>query len=780
MQMLGKSGAGHTMQPEGEETLNRIAVIGGHLPRRCGIATFTTDLCEALAAQYPNASCFAVPVNDTEEGYDYPSRVRFEMVERDLESYRRAADFLNITNVDLVCLQHEFGIFGGPAGSHILVLLRELRMPVVTTLHTVLREPDAQQRKVMKELAELSDRLVVMSDRGRIFLQDTYGIPAHKIDLIPHGIPDVPFVDPNFYKDRFGAEGQTVLLTFGLLSPNKGIEYVIEALPEILAQHPHVKYMVLGATHPHVLRAEGEAYRLTLQRLVRELGVERNVVFHNRFVSLEELVEFIGAADIYLTPYLNHEQIVSGTLAYTLGAGKAIVSTPYWYAEELLADGRGVSVPFSDSPAIARSVLELLDNEAERHAIRKRAYLYGREMIWPTVAQRYADSFRRARAERTRASRPAHGARTPDKLPADLPSLQLDHLLRLTDGTGILQHAVFSVPRFSDGYSTDDNARALIAMVLLEELGGDELATVKGLTSVYLAFLCYAFNPETSRFRNFLSFQRQWLEDSGSDDSHGRALWALGTVLGRSNKRGLCGSASRLFELALPEILKTTSPRAWAFTLLGIHEYLKRFTGDRAAQGVRDELAQRLLDLYAASAAPDWQWFESFLSYSNATLPHAMLTAGQTMARKDIVETGLTTLQWLADIQRPESNHFAPIGSNGFFTRGGERARFDQQPVEAHATIIASLEAYQLTGDDRWRRDAQRALDWFLGRNDLHLPLYDPLTGGCRDGLHPDRVNQNQGAESTLSFLLSLLELQLSEQALNFHRAEVDHDERIT
>ena len=383
----------------------RIAFIGNYLPRQCGIATFTTDLCEAIAAAYPETTCFALPVNDTEVGYAYPPRVRFELAESDLASYRRAADFLNGNNVDLVCLQHEYGIFGGPAGSHILALLRELRMPVVTTLHTVLREPDANQRRVMEKLAQRSDRLVVMSERGAGFLREIYGVPEEKVDLIPHGIPDVPFVDPSFHKDRFGVEGKLVLLTFGLLAPNKGLEYVIEALPAILARYPQVVYIVLGVTHPHVKRHEGEFYRLQLERLARTLGVESNVLFYDRFVSLEELIEFIGAADIYVTPYLNPAQITSGTLAYTVGAGKAVISTPYWYAEELLADGRGLLVPFADAAAIAQRVLEMLDNESERHAIRKRAYMLGREMIWPKVASRYMASF-------------ATGARRPQPLSA--------------------------------------------------------------------------------------------------------------------------------------------------------------------------------------------------------------------------------------------------------------------------------------------------------------------------------------------------------------------------
>ena len=747
-----------------QQTLSRIAVVGDYLPRRCGIATFTSDLCEAISAQYPNASCFAVPVNDIDQGYAYPPRVRFEMAERDIESYRRAADFLNITNVDAVCLEHEFGLFGGPAGSHILALLRELRMPVVTTLHTILREPDPQQRRVMKELAEWSDRLVTLSQRGRQFLQEVYSVCAEKIDLIPHGIPDVPFVDPNFYKDRFGVEGKMVLLTFGLLSPNKGIEYVIEALAGIVATNPNVVYIVLGATHPHVKRHEGETYRVMLQQLAREKGVEQNVIFHNRFVSLEELVEFIGAADIYVTPYLNREQVVSGTLAYAVGAGKAVVSTPYWHAEEMLADGRGVLVPFRDAPAIATAVNGLINNQAERHAMRKRAYLFGREMVWSNVARLSMESYQKARTERRGAARHAAAARTQEKRPIELPVLNLDHLRRLSDDTGMLQHAVFTVPSYADGYCTDDNARALITTVLLEELGESE--KIKGLASVYMAFLWYAFNLRTGRFRNFLSFERQWKEERGSDDSHGRALWALGTVLGRSEKRGLCGTASRLFELALPQILETTSPRAWAFALLGIHEYLRRYAGDRSAQNAREVLAQRLLDSYRAHSSDDWRWFELSLSYCNAVLPHALLLSGRFLSRGDLSEVAFTSLGWLADLQRAKEGHFVPIGSNGFYTRGGERARFDQQPVEAHAMISACREAYRSTNDERWRREAQHAFDWFLGRNDLHLPIYDPATGGCRDGLHPDRVNQNQGAEATLSFLLSLLELRLSEHVL--------------
>jgi glycosyltransferase involved in cell wall biosynthesis len=746
--------------------IKRIAFIGNYLPRQCGIATFTTDLCEAVAAEYKNTSCMAVPVNDTEAGYDYPARVRFELTEKDVDSYRRAADFLNINNVHMVSLQHEYGIFGGRAGGHITTLLRELRMPVVTTLHTVLRDPDPDQKRVLEEIASLSDRLVVMSERSQEFLQDIYHVPSDKIDLIPHGIPDLPFVDPSFHKDLFGVEGKIVLLTFGLLSANKGIENVISALPAILERHPNVVYIVLGATHPHVLRNEGETYRLSLQRLAQEKGVEGNVIFYNRFVGLDELVQFIGAADIYITPYLDPAQSVSGTLAYTVGAGKAVISTPYWYAEEMLADQRGALVPFRDPEALAAQVLDLLDNEAKRHAMRKQAYLFGRQMVWPQVARSYMHTFERARAERRHFAQADFTVKPLDKRPQELPPLKLDHLDHMSDPTGVLQHATFTIPNYREGYTTDDNARALLVSALLEELGDKQAV---GLANRYLAFLWYAFNPVTKGFRNFMDYQRQWLEENGSDDSHGRALWALGTVLGRSNTSALQNMAGRVFEQSLLSILKTTSPRAWAFALIGIHEYLQRFAGDRRVSQVREELAGKLLTLYRDNREDGWRWFEKSLTYCNAALPHAMLLCGEAMPNQEMTDVGFESLRWLSELQhaQPDGGHFVPIGSNGFYQQGGERARFDQQPVEAQGMVSASLEAYRLTGEKYWRKEARRAFEWFLGRNDLNLPLYDPTTGGCRDGLHPDRPNENQGAESTLAFLQSLVELRLAEHSIH-------------
>ncbi len=747
-------------------TINKIAFIGNYMPRQCGIATFTTDLCEAIATEFPETACIALPVNDIIEGYDYPTRVRFELTEKDIESYRRAADFLNINNIDIVCLQFEYGIYGGKSGSHIIALMRELRMPVVTTLHTILRDPNPEQRMVMERVAALSDRLVVMSARGSEFLQEIYNIPADKIDLIHHGIPDVPFVDPSFHKDLFAVEGKIVLLSFGLLSPSKGYENVISALPAVLERYPNVVYIVLGETHPNVIRHEGEAYRLSLQWLAQEKGVESQVMFYNRFVSTEELIEFIGAADIYITPYLNEAQITSGTLAYTLGAGKAVISTPYWYAEEMLAEGRGALVPFRDPPALAGKIIELLDDVQERHAMRKRAYMFGREMTWDKVAQHYMDSFQRSRIERMNSTKhPVHIVKPLNESPEEFPAMKLDHLQRMTDDTGMLQHAVFTVPNYAEGYSIDDNARALIVSVLMESVFNGES---KKLATTYLAFLLYAFNPENGRFRNFLSYQRNWLETQGSDDSHGRTIWALGTVLGKSKVLSLQNIAGSLFEKALPGVLEMTSPRAWAFVIMGIDEYSRRFDGDSKVSHVRSELSERLFERYKNVRTNEWRWFENSLSYCNAVLPQALIICGSATLNSEMLAAGLESLAWLADLQRADfdGGHFIPIGSDGFYTKGGTIARFDQQPVEAQAMVSACLEAFRITGDKKWKKEARRAFEWFLGRNDLNLSIYDPISGGCRDGLHPDRVNENQGAESTLAYLQSLLELRLTENSV--------------
>src|SRR5256712_1218543 len=596
--------------------VRKIAFVGDHLPRKCGIATFTSDLLASVAAAHPQSQCFSVSVNDIKGGYEYPQVVRFEIEEVTVHAYLRAAICLNSSSVDCVGCQHELAICGGPAGGHILALLREVRMPVVTTLHTVLHEPKADQRRVMQELVSLSTRLIVMAERGRQMLQEIYHAPPTKIDLIPHGIPDVGFVDPTFFKDQFGVEGRVVLLTFGLLSPNKGIEYVLNALPHILEEFPDVVYIVLGATHPNELREHGGAYRLSLEILAKKNQIEKNVIFYNQFVDLETLKEFIGAADFYITPYLNEAQITSGTLAYTFGAGKVVISTPYWHAAELLAEDHGVLVPFGDAPAIAREVIGLLRDDTRRHAIRKNAYKLGLEMVWSNVARLYMRSFELSRIEGAARSRKSLATKTLDQKPRELPELKLSHLSRMTASTGIFHHAIFSVPNFSEGYCTDDNARAFILAVLLSELG-EEPERVRTLATTYAAFLHHAVDLRVKRFHNHLSFDRRWLDDPGSEDCQGRALWPLGVAVGRSPYRSFQIMAGQLFALALPALTEFTSPLAWAFGLIGIHEYLRRLSGDSLVNQTRETLTSRLMDLFERTAQPDWHWFQWDMIYDN-------------------------------------------------------------------------------------------------------------------------------------------------------------------
>jgi glycosyltransferase involved in cell wall biosynthesis len=746
-----------------DRPIRRIAVLGNHVPRQCGIATFTTDLVDAIVAEHPELDCFVLAMNDPGKRHAYPARVRFELAEGDLAAYRRAADFLNVNAVDVLSVQHEYGIYGGKAGGHVLALLNDLRMPIVTTLHTILSEPDSLQRAAMDELIRLSDRLVVMSARGAELLGAVHDVPSRKIDLIPHGIPTVPPTSRS--KDQLGVEGKQVILTFGLLAPDKGIEYVIEALPAILSHFPDTVYIVLGATHPHVKQQHGETYRLSLERRAQKLGVASSVIFHNRFVSLSELTDFIAAADIYITPYLQPQQITSGTLAYAVGSGKAAISTPYVYAREVLADGRGILVPWRDPVAIAREVIDLFGDPTRLVALRHRAAEYGRDMLWSAVGTRYLVSFERARIEHADRMRARYHAKTLATRPPELPELNLEHLGLMTDSTGVLQHAAYSVARYGDGYCLDDNARALLLMALIEELGTEDVGAARMLASRYLAFVNHAFNTGSGRFRNMMSYGRQWTEECGSEDSHGRALWALGTVIGRSCDRGRQSLSGHLFHAALPAVELFTSPRAWAFSLLGIDEYLRAFQGDRDVQSVRTVLAERLFELHSRTSGPEWPWFEDRLTYSNPRLSQALIASGTRMGNREMTAAGLRSLAWLGEIQRSSDGYFAPIGSNGFYTRGETKAQFDQQPVEACAMVSACLEAQHATGDARWSDFARSAFDWFLGQNQLQELICDPATGGCRDGLHADRVNQNQGAESTLCYLLALVEMRLADRA---------------
>jgi glycosyltransferase involved in cell wall biosynthesis len=741
------------------KNIKKVAFVGNYLPRHCGIATFTTDLCESFAAVNPSVQCFAIPITDIEEGYQYPERVRFEIQEQDIDTYKAAADFLNLNDIDIVCLQHEYGIYGGKAGSHILSLLHNLRMPLITTLHTILKKPDVQQHRVMDEILSISDYVIVMSQKGDEILQSTHNISREKVRLIPHGIPDAPFIDPSFYKDQYGVEGKIVLLTFGLIAPSKGIEVVLRSLPDVIKNHPNVVYLVAGVTHPNLLRHEGEKYRLSLQLLADELGVKKHVMFHNKFVSIEKLKELIALADIYITPYPDEMQITSGTLAYSFGSGNAVISTPYWHAKELLADDRGILVPFGDSKAITQAITRLIQNEVERHSMRKNAYLIGREMTWNKVAEQYTKLFEEARHKRPSFMQKKISIRPLDEGPPILPEIKLDHLIRMTDSIGIFQHAQHNVPNFAEGYCTDDNSRALILTVLLENLGKFNSLRLNDLTSRFLGFVRYAWDAKAARFRNFLTFQRTWADKNFSEDCHGRVVWSLGTCINRSKNVGFSQMAAEIFEQALAPVSSFSSPRAWAFALIGAYEYQQRFQGDRSTRNNMEVLASQLMRLYNVNNSAEWKWFEPVLSYDNSIIPHALIVSGNNLGNDEMLKCATDSLHWLNTVQTSPRGYFQPVGSDKIFERGKSKPLFDQQPIETYSHISACLQAYLTTKDKHWYNEAEKGFQWFLGANDLGLPLYDPKNGGCYDGLHVDRVNRNQGAESTLAFLLSLYEM---------------------
>lgn len=729
--------------------IRSVALLGNHLPRQCGIATFTGDLCDALRASDPGLECFVAAMNDTGGRYAYPGRVRVQIEADDVASYRRAAEYLN-DEAEVVCVQHEYGIFGGRAGELVSTLLRALRVPVLTTLHTILPDPDPAQRLVMNEIVARSDRLVVMSEHGRRLLQEVHAVPEDRIEVIPHGIHPVPTsADP---KRAVGLDHRRVLMTFGLLSPDKGIEHVIDALPAIVAVFPDTVYLLLGVTHPHIKERQGEAYRDSLVARARALGVAHCFRMEDRFLSGEELSRYMAATDIYLTPYLKPDQSTSGTLAYAIGAGKAVISTSYDYARDLLAGDRGILVPARDGSAIAHQVIRLFEEPSRLRALEGRAATYGATMRWPEVAQSYRRALARAKGDRT--ARVRRDVALPG---VGLPPVRLEHLSRLTDGTGILQHAAFDVPRYGDGYCVDDNARALW-LVTHEHVTRAEASSPDVLSARYLAFLAHALDGSSRRFRNFLSYDRRWIEEMGSEDAHGRALWALGAVTARPVAPPRRALATQLFDDALGPTLGFTSPRAWAYTLLGLDERLRAGTAPHAAV-IRTELAARLLARFRAEATPEWPWLEERPTYCNARIPQALLASGTALGDTAMIDVGLGALSWLASIQRSPEGAFSPVGSLGFHGSGRHIARFDQQPVEACAMVSACLLAHRITGTPDWQLEARRAFDWYLGRNVLGQPVADVATGGCRDGLHEDRVNENQGAESTISYLSALVEM---------------------
>ncbi len=716
-----------------------IALIGGFTPRRCGIATFTADIYASLKTAAPGLDVDVYALTPALDHTPFDAAVSGMIVAEDRASFIAAAHRINASGAEMVWLQHEFGLFGGPAGDMILELVERIAAPLIVTLHTVIPDPDPAQMKVMRRLIARAAKLIVMSERARLLLlSTTYGAAREQIELIPHGVPDRPFGRSDVFKAKFDFTGRQLLLTFGLLSPGKGIEAVINALPAIVADHPDVLYCIAGATHPNLIEREGEAYREGLQQIAAFLGVERHIHWIDAFVETGELLDLIEAADIYVTPYPGAAQSTSGTLSYAMALGKAVVSTPYAHAVELLADDRGVLVPFNDSAAIAREIGALLDDPERTRALQARAYDHGRAMIWPEFAARSLDVIRSTcrKHATTSANKP----------------VGIDGLLRICDDTGILQHSIHDVPDRAHGYCVDDNARALM---LINRLGAGAEPHRSRLAPVFAGFVQSAWNEEAGNFRNFMSFGRNWLEDKGSEDSCGRTLWALGATAHEGKSEGLRRWARGLFETAAPSAAGFGSPRATAFAMLGADYLLAADPAHETARSILSNGADRLLSLFGQVRRADWPWFETMLAYDNCRLPEAMIRAGKRLTRSDAMACGIEALHWLIARQTSPAGHFRPVGSDSFGHDFEAPRPFDQQPVEVWAAIDACAAAFDATGEAIWPRHARLAYAWFAGGNDRGLAVGDPLTGTCRDGINPRGLNLNEGAESVLAFQLA-------------------------
>ena len=728
--------------------VRHLALIGNALPRKCGIATFTSHVADALRARFPAMKLDHYAIDD-ESGVEYPAAIKTIAAE-DPASYREAAAAIQESGAEAVWLQHEYGIFGGKAGSDILELISHIDLPLIVTLHTVLEQPSEAQKVVLQRILDRAEEVIVMVGKGADILRREYGVPANRIQVIPHGVPDRPLRDADELKPRFGWQGRKVLMTFGLLAPDKGISYMIDAVPAIARAHPDALYVVVGATHPNLVRNEGEAYREMLVERARELGVEDHVRFVDSFVEQEELLDMLQASDVYVTPYLNMAQVTSGTLSYAVAVGKPVIATPYIHARDILADDHGVIVPSADASALAEAAIDLLGDQRRRDSLSRSAYERGRTMLWPEVVERALSPLMRRKPEAP-APRIIHRA-------APLP---LDAVNRMSDAVGMLQHAVYSVPDRDHGYCIDDNARALIMAVLRDDAESAKLAPR------YAAFIQHGWNPDTRRFRNFMGYDRRWLEESGSDDSNGRTLWALGVTAARSSDRSLRDWARALFDLTAPHLAELQAPRTKAFAALGGYAILSVNADHGLAASLLEKSGHQLMEMHDQAARHDWNWFEPELTYENARLAEAVIRSGMVLSAPMMVERGLSTLRWLIAHQTGPRGTFRPVGSNGFGRPYAPSLAFDQQPVEALATIDACGAAFAATGHDEWRAHARHAFGWFFGDNDAGMPLADAADGGCFDGLMATGINRNQGAESILSFHLAALTMRQAFQTAN-------------
>ena len=745
----------------------KLAYIGTYPPRECGIGTFTKNLFNSTVTNYKSETLnegLVIALNDHEQTYPYPEEVKLTIRQEHQRDYLKAAKFINISGADICVLEHEFGIYGGQNGAYILPLLYRLEIPLVVTLHTILKAPSYNEKAVLQEICKMAHKIVVMSHKAIEFLTTIYDVDVEKIEYIEHGVPDIQF-DQVQSKKEFKLDNKKFLLTFGFIGRNKGIETVINALPKVVEKHPETLYLVLGKTHPNVLRQSGEEYRNYLQRLVKSLKLDDHVLFLNEFVNQEELFKYLSASDIYITPYLNEAQITSGTLAYAIGVGSAVISTPYWHASELLADGRGKLFDFGNSDELSKIFMELLDNPKVRKEMRQKAYDYGRTIIWPKSGAKYV-----ALAERLLEGRPKVVVKNETTIdPLVLPPFSLAHIKRLTDDTGIIQHAKFGIPNLKEGYCLDDNARALLMVLMAYRQKKDALALE--LAPIYMSYIHYMQNKDGT-FRNFLSFSRNFLDETGSEDSFGRTIWALGFLLAHAPNDAYYQNGKLVFFNASPNFEKLQSIRAIANTMIGISYYLRSNPGDDAMTERLRNLAGKLIRQYKEVSTPDWRWFETLLAYDNGILPLALLHSAEILHDDRINEVALESMNFLTE-KSFKDGYLSIIGNKNWFKKEGERSTYAQQPVDAFAMVLMYHQAFHVTNDKEYLKKLFTCFLWFLGENDIRMSLFDFETKGCCDGIEESGINRNQGAESSLAYLIShLTALQAFEEVEKQLKAE--------
>ncbi|MBS2100851.1 glycosyltransferase family 4 protein [Carboxylicivirga linearis] len=748
----------------------KIAFIGTYPPRECGIGTFTNDLFNSMVNNPDNENDsnegFVIALSDFPNEYEYPDEVKGIISQNRQEDYLQAVKLINLSGADLCILEHEFGIFGGQSGVYILPLLYRLEVPLIVTLHTILKTPSYNEKAVLQEICKMASKIVVMSHKAIEFLVEIYQVPADKIEFIDHGVPNLQF-DSQISRKELKIDAKKVLMTFGFVGRNKGIETVIKALPKIIEKHPNVIYMVLGKTHPNVVRHSGEEYRIFLMRLVKNLKLENNVVFLNEFLDVKDLFKYLSATDIYITPYLNEAQITSGTLSYAVGVGSAVVSTPYWHAEELLADGRGQLFNFNDAEELSSIIIELFDHPEQLNLLKAKARAYGQKITWPKIGEKYL------KVAHQTLTKKVEKTATKDTI-LDLlilPPFSMAHINRLTDDTGIIQHAKFGIPNLKEGYCLDDNARALLMVLMAHKQIKDSRALE--LSPVYLSYIHYMQNKDGT-FKNFLSFSRHYLDEIGSEDSFGRTIWALGYLLGNAPNDAYYQTGREVFFNAAPNFENLKSIRSIANTMIGVCYYLKSNPSDDSMTERLRNMAHKLIKLYDENETTDWHWFESLLAYDNGILPLALLHSAEILNEDKVLEVAINSMQFLTAHTLNE-NYLSVIGNEKWYKKDGERSVFAQQPIDAMAMVLMYHQAFIVTKDKEYLSKLYISFLWFLGENDLRMSLYDFETNGCCDGFESYGVNRNQGAESSLAYLIShLTVLQAYEE---FHTIDIKSNE---